>query len=254
MSRIKNKFTELKEKKKFAFMPFMVAGDPDFNKSLVIVKELVRHSDLLELGFPFSDPLADGPTIQNANKRVLAAGMTTNKVFSLIKKIRKFSSIPITILVYSNLIFQQGIQNFYKKAAASGIDGVLVPDLPIEEAELFIKYAKKYKVDPILLVTQTTSNTRLKKIIKVADGFLYLVNVLGITGEKNKFSKTTYDLIRRVKKQTKLPVAAGFGVSSRAEIQKLKRSRADGAIVGSFLIRNIHRLEPSIKKLISNSN
>lgn len=217
-------------------MPFVVAGDPNFKKSLEVIKQLAKTSDLLELGFPYSDPLADGPTIQAANSRAIKSGINTHKVFELVKQIRKFSQIPITVLVYANLVYQQGINNFYKKAKTAGIDGVLIPDVPVEESEIFVKAAVANNILPIFLVSQTTTTQRLKKILKVAQGFLYLVSVLGVTGKRKVLSKHILNLIKKVKSQTKLPVAIGFGISAPEQITQLKKAGADGVIVGSALI------------------
>lgn len=236
MNAFTSTFQNLKISKRVAFMPFLVAGDPDFKTSLALIKHVSEHADLLEIGFPYSDPLADGPTIQAADGRALASGMNTDNVFELISSVRKFSKVPITVLVYANLVYQQGIDDFYRKAKAAGIDGVLVPDVPVEEAEPFVKAAKKYDIDPIFLVAQTTTNERLKKILKYAQGFLYLVSVLGVTGKRQAFSKDTTAFIKRIRSQTKLPLAVGFGIHTREQAQAFAAAGADGIIVGSALI------------------
>lgn len=219
-----------------AFMPFVVAGDPDFQKSLKFAKKLAKHSDFLEIGFPYSDPLADGPTIQAADSRALASGMTTNKVFSFIKQLKATAAIPVTVLAYANLVLQKGVENFYKQAKASGIEGVLVPDVPFEEAHGFVKAAKKFGIAPIFLVTQTTDAKRLRKILKLAQGYLYLVSVLGVTGSRKQFSQDTTAFIKRVKASTTLPLAIGFGISQPRQAEIFYKAGADGVIVGSALI------------------
>ena len=217
-------------------MPFLVAGDPDFKTSLAVAKRVVEHADLLEIGFPYSDPLADGPVIQAADGRALASGMNTDKVFELISEIRKFSQIPVTVLVYANLVYQQGIDNFYRKAKAAGIDGVLVPDVPVEESEPFVAAAKKHGTDPIFLVAQTTTPERLKKILKHAQGFLYLVSVLGVTGKRKEFSPDSTSFIKNIRKQTTLPLAVGFGIHTREQAEVFAAAGADGIIVGSAIV------------------
>lgn len=241
MNRIDQKFGELKKSKKFAFMPFVVAGDPNFKKSLEIIRQLVKHAGFLELGFPYSDPLADGPTIQRANMRALKSGINPDRVFRLISEIRKFSEIPITVLVYANLVYQRGVDKFYKDAKQSGIDGVLVPDLPVEEAEAFVAAANKNGIDPIFLITQTTTSARLKKILKSASGYLYVVSVLGVTGARRELSKETLKQIKFLKKQTNLPIVVGFGISECKQLKILHKAGADGAIVGSSLINIIEK-------------
>lgn len=234
-SRISRAFSELKGRKT-AFMPFLVAGDPTVKKSLAAIRLVSEHADMLELGFPYSDPLADGPTIQAADQRALASGMTTEKVFELIGQVRAFTDIPITVLAYANLVYQQGIDAFYHNAKKAGIDGVLVPDVPAEEAKPFVAAARKHGIDPIFLVAQTTTNERLKKILKHASGFLYLVSVLGVTGKRKDFGEATTEFIGRVRSQTRLPLAVGFGISTRGQAEVFARAGADGAIVGSAIV------------------
>lgn len=239
MNRITKKFDELISVGKTAFMPFVIAGDPDFRNSLEIVRLLNKYSDLLEIGFPYSDPLADGPVIQAADFRALQSGMNPNRFFKFVKSVRKFTEVPITALVYANIIYQYGIDSFYREARNAGIDGVLVPDLPVEEAVPYIQAAKNNEVYPIFLVTQTTSDKRLKKILKSSKGYLYLVTVLGVTGERKNMSKQTLRLIDRVKAQSDLPVCAGFGISTPKQVSSLKKVQVEGIIIGSAIIRII---------------
>src|SRR3989338_3970207 len=171
--RYKQKFAQLKERKEKALIPFVVAGDPDYNTSLKIVKTIIDSgADILELGFAFSEPIADGPTIHAAGQRALKAGADTDKNFEFVRKIRKYDKhIPIGILIYSNLIYQRSIAKFYKDAKAAGIDSVLVADLPIEEAGEYINHAKKNKVSTVFIVSQLTSDERMKRIAGKTDGF-----------------------------------------------------------------------------------
>jgi len=258
-----NVFTEAFNKKnkkgETAFMPFLVAGDPDFSSSLQVFKALAPFADMLEIGFPYSDPLADGPTIQAADERALKSGMDTEKVFSLITKVRLFYKGPITVLVYANLVYQYGLDAFYKKSAQVGINGVLVPDVPFEEAEPFVKEAKKHKVSPIFMITQTTTDTRLKKILTYAEGYLYLVSVLGVTGSRNALGKDTYDFIKRIRKHTSIPLALGFGISNKEQIEKAASAGINGVIVGSAIIKIVeanlkgpeNKVEKYLKELIA---
>jgi tryptophan synthase alpha chain len=230
-------FQKAKSEDKPAFMPFLVAGDPNYEASLNLFKALAPYADMLEIGFPYSDPLADGPTIQAADERALHSGINTDKVFSLIHEIRSFYKGPISVLVYANLVYQYGIDNFYKQAAKSGIDGVLVPDVPYEESEPFVLAAKKHKVSPVFMVTQTTTGERLEKILKHAEGYLYLVSVLGVTGSRNSLGNDTFDFIKRIKKNTTLPLALGFGISTKEHINNAAKAGIDGVIVGSAIIK-----------------
>ena len=230
-------FNRAKQENRTAFMPFLVAGDPDYSASLAMFKVLAPRADMLEIGFPYSDPLADGPTIQAADERALHSGIDTEKVFSLIKEVRGFYTGPISVLVYANLVYQYGIDKFYKQAALCGIDGVLIPDVPFEECEPFVKAAKKHKVSPVFMITQTTTEERLKKILQYAEGYLYLVSVLGVTGSRSSLGNETYSFIKRIRKHTKLPLALGFGISKKEHIENAAKAGIDGVIVGSAIIK-----------------
>ncbi|HBB49407.1 TPA: tryptophan synthase subunit alpha [Candidatus Nomurabacteria bacterium] len=241
MNRIETAFTHIKKEGKLAMMPFLVAGFPNFSQSLKILKVLSQHSDLLEIGFPYSDPLADGPVIQKADQVALKAGSTTSKVFELIKNLRLTTEIPITVLVYANLVYQRGIEKFYRDARNAGIDGVLIPDVPFEEISIFLKAAKKYNIDNIYLIATTTTPRRLNKITKVAQGYLYLTSVVGITGTQKDIPRKTLQYIKQIKRQTRLPIAVGFGISNLSQVKKLKINGADGVIIGSSLIKLIQK-------------
>lgn len=220
-------------------MPFLVAGDPDFETSVAVAKHIAPFADLLEIGFPYSDPLADGPTIQAADQRALTNGMNTDCAFALIKLLRETSAIPITVLVYANLVERRGIGRFYRDAKRAGVDGVLIPDVPIEEIRPYRVAARKNNVAPILLVAPTTTNERLAKILLYAEGYLYLVSVLGVTGAREKLLPETLGLIKRVRAKTRLPLAVGFGISKREHVRAVKEAGVDGFIVGSALIKII---------------
>lgn len=241
MNRIDAKFNALKNKGETAFMPFMVGGDPDFKASLKIAETLCKAGDLLEIGIPYSDPLADGPTIQLADMRALKSGANTDSIFRLVKGIRTKLDTPITALVYANMILKRGVDKFYKQAAKCGIDGIVVPDLPIEEAEDFQIAARKHGIRQIFLVAQTTDNPRLKKILKHAKGFLYLVSILGVTGVRKQFDTETLKFIKRVKSQTTLPLCVGFGISTPLQFEQMVNCGADGVIVGSAIVNIIEK-------------
>lgn len=230
-------FKRLDEKGEGAFIPFVVAGDPDFEASLQIVKEMVDcGADALEIGFPFSDPIADGPTIQAADVRALEAGMTVQKGFEFIRKIREFSEIPIGLLVYYNLVYKMGLDQFYREAKNSGVNGILAADLPPEEAADATKSAKKHGIHQIFMAAPTTSNQRLGNISNMAGGFIYVVAVMGVTGARSQLDDGTVGLIQRVRKHTSLPICVGFGISQPEHVEKVIKAGSNGAIVASALI------------------
>lgn len=230
-------FDRVKNKGESAFIPFVMAGDPDFETSLQIVKTYVENgADALEIGFPFSDPVADGPTVQEADSRALNSGMTAKRGFKFIKKVREFTNIPIGILVYYNLIFKMGIEEFYRNASESGVNGVLSADLPPEEAGKAVTAARKFGVDPIFMAAQTTSNERLNMVNELCGGFLYVVAVMGVTGARSQVQTDTVQLISRIKKHSKLPQVVGFGISNAEHVKEIIRAGSDGVIVASALL------------------
>ena len=225
-----------------AFIGFAVAGDPDKETSIRIGKALIDGgTDILELGVPFSDPVADGPTIQKADERALSSGTTPETIFSIVREIRKDSEVPIVLLTYYDTVFHRGIDRFYREAKGAGVDGILVADMPVEESDEVIKAAKEHGIDPIFLVTQTTSEKRIKKIAKKARGYLYLVSVLGVTGVRKEISGAAFDLVKRVRSFTDLPLALGFGISTHAHAQACTQGGADGIIVGSAIVNIVEK-------------
>jgi len=247
-------FNELKRKNEGAFVPFIVAGDPDFETSIKIVKKFVDSgADALEIGFPFSDPVADGPSVQAADLRSLKSGMTTDRCFEFISKIREFTTIPIGLLVYYNLIYTRGIENFYKNASELGVTGILAADLPPEEAETAVKMAEKYNINQIFMVAQTTGNERIDKIVKLGSGFLYVVAVMGVTGARSDINTSTVELIKRVKSRTDLPLIVGFGISKPEHVKDVIKSGSDGAIVASAIInittKNINNMDKAVEEI-----
>ncbi|MFH1256552.1 MAG: tryptophan synthase subunit alpha [Candidatus Diapherotrites archaeon] len=254
MNRYEKRFAELRKKGEKGLMPFVVLGDPDYETSLEIVKELLKHADALELGFPFSDPIADGKTIQAADTRSLANGMNSDKCFELINEIRKLDAeIPIGLLVYYNLIYSNGIDAFYAKAKEAGVDAVLAADAPVEESKPLLKAAKKSGLNQVFLVTPTITPQRMKKILSKASGFVYLVSLLGITGERSELGTETVSLIKKVRPHTKLPLCVGFGISKQEHVQAVCAAGADCAIVGSavekIIERNIGNCEKMLEEL-----
>jgi tryptophan synthase alpha chain len=228
--------------KKPAFIGFTVAGDPDKATCIRIARALIAAgTDILELGIPFSDPVADGPTIQKADERALGAGMTPSAVFEIVREIRRESDVPIVFLTYYNIVYRRGIDRFYREAHDAGVDGILIADMPVEESEEVCTIASRYDIDPIFLLTQTTSDERIKKIAAKAHGYLYLVAVLGVTGVREQVSEGAIDLLGRVRRHTSLPLAIGFGISTPAQVQTCTRAGADGVIVGSAIVEIIER-------------
>lgn len=230
--KLKEKFSELKKKKEGALIGFVTAGDPAPNDTEEIVRAMIRGGiDILELGLPFSDPVADGPVIQKAGERALSAGMNPDKFFEIAANIR---DVPKAVLTYYNIVLQRGLEKFTADCARAGIDGLVIPDLPIEEAEPLLSACKKNRVCLIMLAAPTTTDDRLEKILKAAKGFLYVVSVAGVTGTRKHLSKQVMPLMKRIKKKSgTLPIAVGFGISTPAHVKEVISAGADGVIVGS---------------------
>ena len=239
MGRIANIFNG---RRSTALICFTVAGDPDIAASIRIARTLIgAGADILELGVPFSDPVADGPTIQRADIRALDSGTTPDTVFAIVRELRQQSDVPIVLLAYFNTVFRRGIEEFYCDARAAGVDGILIADMPVEESAEVLRAAKKNRIEPIFLVAQTTSDERLHTITAHAGGFLYLISVLGVTGARSSVPPAAFDLVRRVKAVTDLPVALGFGISTPDHARQVARSGADAVIVGSAIVDIIER-------------
>jgi len=239
LSRLNNTFTTLQKRNEKAFIPYITLGDPSPEFSLKLIRKLQENgADIIELGIPFSDPIADGPTIQASSTRALKAGMTTDLAFNLVKEIRNSLEIPLVFLTYYNIIFQRDVQRFFTDCSDVGIDGVIIPDLPIEEAEHALKAANANNVDIIFTIAPTTTTNRLNKILKYANGFLYLVGLLGTTGARMSLSNLTKTTLERIQPLTKdrIPVSVGFGISKPEHVKELNRAEADGIIVGSAII------------------
>ncbi len=237
---IADAFARGRQKNRPLFIGFTVAGDPDYTSSCMIVRTMIEAgADIIELGVPFSDPVADGPVIQRADQRALLAGMNTDHLFELVCDIRRESDIPIVLLMYANIIHRRGIDRFYNEAAIAGVNGILVADLPIEEAEEYITAAYAHQIDPIMMVTQTTTEDRMDRILSYARGFVYLVTILGVTGARDDFDKESMDIITAVRNRTMLPLAPGFGISTHAQSEAFYCAGADAVIVGSAIVQRI---------------
>jgi len=239
MGRIGGVFSVLK---KPAFIGFTVAGDPDKETCIRAAMALIEGgTDILELGVPFSDPVADGPTIQKADERSLAAGTKVDTVFEIVRELRKKTNVPIVFLAYYNMVYHRGVDRFYKEARAAGVDGILIADMPIEESDDVYETAVRYGIDPIFLITQTTTDERIKKIAARAHGYLYLVAVLGVTGIRDTVSSGAIDLLQRVRKHTAIPLALGFGISTPDHAKVCAGAGADGVIVGSAIVNIVEK-------------
>ena len=233
MSRIKDAFKNGK-----AFIPFITCGDPDLNTTKECVREMVKAgADLIELGIPFSDPTAEGPVIQAANMRALSGGVTTDKVFDLVKELREEVTIPMVFMTYANVVFSYGTERFLDKCVETGIDGIILPDLPFEEKDEFLAYTKEAGVDLISLVAPT-SEGRIAMIAAEAEGFLYIVSSLGVTGTRSEITTDVGAIVDVVRKNTDIPCAIGFGISNPEQAAKMA-ALSDGAIVGSAIVRII---------------
>jgi tryptophan synthase alpha chain len=243
MSRIKEKFAELEAKNQKALIAYIMAGFPNEKATISTVRGLVKGGvDIIELGFPFSDPLADGPVIQNASTVSLENGTKIAKFFNIVKKIRKETDIPLILMTYTNILYHKGYTKFMTEAKKAGIDGFILPDMSIEESKEYLQAAKN-KADTIFLISPNTSDTRIQKISKASSGFLYLVAVFGTTGVKTGIKKYTLDAIKQVKKQTKgkIPVGIGFGVSAPEDVKTYIKAGADAVIVGSAYLKLIEK-------------
>ncbi|WP_022767440.1 tryptophan synthase subunit alpha [Butyrivibrio sp. NC2007] len=225
---------------KKAFIAFITCGDPDLDTTVEVVKEAVKNgADLIELGIPFSDPTAEGPTIQGANLRALTGGVTTDKIFDMVKELRKDVTIPMVFMTYANVVFSYGAERFIKTCSEIGIDGIILPDLPYEEKEEFHPVCVKYGVDLISLIAPTSEN-RIAQIAKDAEGFIYVVSSLGVTGTRTEIKTDLESIVKAIRENTNVPCAIGFGISKPEQAQKMA-GISDGAIVGSAIIKIIEK-------------
>ena len=246
MSRIAAKFTELKSTNRKGFIPFVTVGDPDLETSLSIVLKLAElGADVIELGVPFSDPMADGPTIQRSSERALKNGVTLKNVLKLASEVRKQSDVPLALFSYFNPILRFGLDDFEKVAAESGIDGVLLTDVIEDEAAKISKRFAACDIDLVSLIAPTTTNERLKAICENARGFIYAVSRAGVTGAQESTSSTAEQLVLRARQFTDLPIAVGFGISTALQITEVWQY-ADAAVVGSAIVAEIEKAEEPV--------
>lgn len=242
MNNIVKRFSALKKEGKKAFIPYITAGDPDIDSTWEILNMFAdAEADIIELGVPFSDPMADGPVIQKAMERALKSGTNLRDIFNLTKAFKEKHDIPIVLMGYYNIFYQYGLKEFGEDCATSGIDGVLTVDLPPEEAIWMKEILKKNKVSSIFLATPVSDGKRLKIIKKVAEGFIYFVSVTGVTGEREDLPIEIKENIKRIKEVINLPVVLGFGISGPDIIKKFYDA-ADGFIVGSAIVKRWHEI------------
>ena len=240
LSKIDEKFSELRKRNKLALMPFIMAGDPNIEKtSEILLKLQDKGADMIELGIPYSDPLADGPIIQLSASRALHSGTTPSKVIKLLESLKGKLHIPVILFTYFNPILSFGFEEFCDLISKAGVAGLIIPDLPLEEAYKFSKIISSYSLDLILLVAPTTPFARMKKISNNTRGFTYLVSVTGVTGERNKMENRVENLITKLKEISINPVAVGFGISSPEHVYKVRKWGADGVIIGSAFVKRI---------------
>jgi tryptophan synthase alpha chain len=242
MSRITARFAKLKAEKRAGLIAYVTAGDPDADLSLEILKGLPKAgADLIEFGMPFTDPMADGPSVQAAGQRALKAGITMDRTFDMVRRFRGEAGdqeTPVLLMGYYNMIYQRGVERFCTDAAAAGIDGLIIVDLPPEEAGELKPHALKAGIDTVLLTAPTTDAKRLPAILKYASGFVYFVSILGITGTKSATEETVKDHVARLRSQTALPIGVGFGIKTPDQAAAVGR-HADAAVVGSAIVDRV---------------
>lgn len=252
MNRIDKKFKELKRQKRKAFIAYVTAGDPDLTMTGKIVLALEESgADLIELGIPFSDPVADGPTIQAASQRALLGGASLKKIFVMVRSLRRKTKIPLVFMSYYNPIFKFGLEKFFSTCRQAGVDGIIIPDLSLEEAGDVIALGKKNGVAVIFLIAPTSPRSRINKIAAKSRGFIYYVSLTGVTGARKKLPSEIMSNVRSIKRVTDKPVAVGFGISDAKQARGIAKV-ADGVIVGSALVKIIsekNRLILRVSKL-----
>ena len=246
-SRISKKFLSLKKQNNKAFIAYIMAGDPSIQRT----KEMVRiledcGVDIIELGVPFSDPLADGPTIQAAAQRALEDGTTLHTVIDLVADLRKTTQIPIILMTYYNPIFKYGEETFVEDACTAGVDGIIVPDLPPDEAEVLLKLTKTKPFDLIFLLAPTSTEDRIEKVSKASGGFIYYVSITGITGSKLSLDPAIESHMNRIRAVSDTPIAVGFGIATPDEASLVARF-ADGVIIGSAIVKKVNESDEDMK-------
>lgn len=235
MSKIKSAFENGK-----AFIAFITCGDPDLDTTVAAVRTAVENgADLIELGIPFSDPTAEGPVIQSANLRALTGGITTDKIFDFVRELRRDIKIPMVFMTYANVVFSYGAERFISTCHDIGMDGLILPDLPFEEKDEFLPLCRQYGVDLVSLIAPTSEN-RIAMIAKEAEGFLYIVSSLGVTGTRSEIKTDLETIVSVVRQNTDIPCAIGFGISTPEQARKMAEI-SDGAIVGSAIIKILEK-------------
>jgi tryptophan synthase alpha chain len=248
MTRITRTFRKLKAEGKKAFIPYIMAGDPSMVRSGELVRLLEEcGADLIELGVPFTDPVADGPVIQRAAERALRNGVTLRGVLALVREVRRSSDIPLILMTYYNPVFKFGEEAFVREAAGAGVDGLIVPDLPPDEAGGLLKHARAHGLDVVFLLAPTSTADRIKLVAKASRGFIYYVSITGITGALLELDPAVRESIRAVREASGKPVALGFGVSNPSEAGAASEF-ADGIIVGSAIVRRVN--EPGLAEFL----
>lgn len=249
MSRIAKTFERLRAQHRRALVPFVVAGDPDVQTTARIVDTLARAgADLIELGVPFSDPIADGPINQRASQRALSAGVTLAGVLDLVRKLREHLDLPVVLLSYYNPILQFGLARFCAEATAAGVDGVVIPDLPPDESDELVTAARLRGLDTIFLLAPTSTDDRVRLVAQRATGFIYCVSLTGVTGVRERLSEDVATLVKRITTMTSLPVCVGFGVSTPDQARQVAEV-ADGVIVGSAIVALLESPADRLKRL-----
>ncbi|GGI83888.1 tryptophan synthase subunit alpha [Shewanella gelidii] len=249
-NRYQQAFAELDAKNQGAFVPFVTLGDPTPELSMAIIDTLIENgADALELGFPFSDPLADGPVIQGANLRALDAGTTPSQCFDMLSQIRaKYPDLPIGLLLYANLVYTRGIEDFYCRAQQAGVDSVLIADVPVEEAEPFIAAAQQYQIAPIFIAPPNADSETVKQVAAKGEGYTYLLSRAGVTGTESKAGMPIEDILANLKQFDAAPPLLGFGIAEPAQVKAAIDAGAAGAISGSAVVKIIaaNQAQPEI--------
>ena len=242
MNRIEAKFTRLRQEGRKAFIPFITAGDPDLETTLRLIIELERSgADCIELGVPFSDPMADGPVIQRASERALRGGVSSRDCINLVRRVREKSDLPILLFSYFNPLLALGQEDLGEQLASAGVDGVLVTDLVPEEAGQFIERMRAAEIDTVFLVAPTSTAERIKLVADASTGFIYAVSRAGVTGVRQSLSEAAARLVQMIRQFSDLPVAVGFGISTPEQVEEVWRT-ADAAVVGSRIVAEIESL------------
>ena len=239
-ARLDTTFSALRARGEGGFIPFFMLGDPDAERSQQLIEQGVRAgADMLELGLPFSDPPGDGPVVQAAGVRALAAGTTTARALAIVRAVSARYDVPISLLCYYNVVLQYGTDTFYRDAAAAGVDAVLVADVPLEESDPVVEAARRHGVAPVFMVSMLTSDARMERVAARAGGYLYAVAHVGVTGERDRMAAGVQDVVTRCRRYSALPVLAGFGLSTPDHVRQAIAAGADGAICGSALVRHM---------------